>query len=153
MNSRTNLPYILSALMLAIAAPARAQEPLPPRPAAENAVDVRKLFEGATTNSGDPIVMPPGHLQVTVSKYVIPVGASLPVHKHPSPRYGYLIRGQLEVTNTQSGHVVHFTAGQFVVEDVQRWHKARNIGDGPVELLVIDFVKPGQANTVLKDKP
>jgi mannose-6-phosphate isomerase-like protein (cupin superfamily) len=45
---------------------------------------------------------------------------------------------------------MQFATGQFVVEDVQKWHRARNIGDVPVELLVIDFVPPGQSNTVLQ---
>ncbi|WP_420139644.1 cupin domain-containing protein [Sphingomonas sp.] len=153
MQAKQIVPIFLSAVALAAAIQGRAQAQAGSAPAAANAVVVRKLFEGATTNSGDPIVMPAGHLQATVSKYVIPVGASLPVHKHLFPRYGYLISGALEVTNAETGHVMQFASGQFVVEDVQKWHRARNMGHVPVELLVIDFAPPGQPNTVLQKAP
>jgi quercetin dioxygenase-like cupin family protein len=152
MNGKRTFPILLSAVALAMPSQAIAQQQQPgaTSPSGPDAVIVRKFFEGVTTNSGDPIVMPAGHLQVTVSKYVIPVGASLPVHKHSFPRYAYLTSGKLEVTNVETGHVMQFATGQFVVEDVQKWHRARNIGDVPVELLVIDFVPPGQSNTILQ---
>lgn len=116
----------------------------------ENVV-IQSILQADAATSGDPIGMPPGDLQVSVSRYTIARNATLTVHRHRYPRYGYVLRGSLVVTAVESGLESSFKAGDFILEDVMRWHKARNAGAVPVELLVVDFVKPGEANTEARD--
>jgi quercetin dioxygenase-like cupin family protein len=126
-------------LLLAISLPASAQS-----------VKVDPLLSTEVTDSGQPIVLPRGDAEVVTSMYEIPAGAKLPEHKHIYQRYGYLLSGQLRITNTETGKSVDFKPGDFIVESRNQWHKAENTGTEPIKLLVIDQVKPGQNNTVLR---
>jgi quercetin dioxygenase-like cupin family protein len=121
--------------------------------AAHSAVEVQQIAQiaqTATTTSGGPIMAPSGPLQATSSRYHIPAGASLPVHRHTYPRFGYVLSGAIEVTNAETGAVRQFTAGDFIAEDIGKWHSARNTGPQPVELLVVDLTKPGSGNVEVK---
>jgi quercetin dioxygenase-like cupin family protein len=77
-------------------------------------------------------------------------GATLPEHKHPAPRYAYVLSGTLRVSNTDTGKSDVYKSGDFIVEAVDQWHKAANIGSDPVKLLVIDTTEHGQNNVVKK---
>ena len=105
----------------------------------------------SVTSTGQPIVLPQGKVEVTASIYDIAPGATLPVHKHPFPRYGYMLSGTLEVTHVDSGKSTVFKAGDLIVEMVDQWHRAASIGVEPVKLLVIDQVEAGKPATVLKE--
>lgn len=114
-------------------------------------VVVTPLASTTTTASGQPIVLPQKDVQVLVSSYEIPAGATLPVHKHPFPRYAYVLAGNLKVTNTDTGKSTTYKAGDFIAEMIGQWHQAVNVGADPVKLLVIDQVEKGVANTVLRN--
>lgn len=51
-------------------------------------VTVTQLLSTTVTSSGQPIVLPQKDAQIVVSTYDVAPGATLPVHKHPYPRYG-----------------------------------------------------------------
>ena len=102
------------------------------------------------TMTGQPLTVPTGALQVRVSKTTIPVGAMLPPHKHPYPRYAYILEGEIEVTNLETGLVARFKAGDFAIESRDQWHKGQAVGDKAAVLLVIDQAPPGAANVVMK---
>ena len=51
--------------------------------------------------AGQPIVLPQKDAQIVASIYDIAPGAALPEHKHPYPRYGYVLAGTLRVINTE----------------------------------------------------
>lgn len=102
------------------------------------------------TASGQPITLPQKNVQVVVSTYEIAPGATLPVHKHPFPRYASVQAGTLQVTNVETGKSTTYRAGDFIVEMIGQWHRAANIGTDPVKLLVIDQVEEGAQNTVLQ---
>jgi quercetin dioxygenase-like cupin family protein len=102
------------------------------------------------TASGQPITLPQKNVQVLVSTYEIAPGATLPVHKHPFPRYAYVEAGRLQVTNVETGKSNTYQTGDFIVEMIGQWHQATNVGAGPVKLLVIDQVEQGTQNTVLR---
>jgi quercetin dioxygenase-like cupin family protein len=74
----------------------------------------------------------------------------LPVHKHPYPRYGYVLSGELRVTNMETGQNDTYKPGDFVLESVGQWHMGANIGGKRLKLLVIDIVEKGQMNTVVR---
>jgi quercetin dioxygenase-like cupin family protein len=114
-------------------------------------VVVTPLLTTTTTASGQPITLPKGNAEVIVSTFDIAPGATLPVHKHPFPRYAYVLAGDLRVTNTDTNKSDDYKAGDFIVEMIGQWHQGTNIGAAPVKLLVIDQVDKGAANTVLRD--
>lgn len=113
-------------------------------------VVVKPLASVTTTASGQPIVLPQKNVQVLISTYEIPSGATLPVHQHPSARYAYVQGGTLQVTNVETGKSKTYQTGDFIVEMIGTWHQAVNVGADPVKLLVIDQVEEGTANTLLR---
>lgn len=121
-----------------------------PLSAEADAVSVTPLLTTSVTASGQPIVLPQGNVQLIASMYEIPPGAKLPEHEHDSQRYGYLLAGQLRITNTETGESKDYKAGDFIVESRGQWHKAENIGEEPVKILAIDQVKPGESTVVLR---
>lgn len=121
-----------------------------PLDASGTPVVVTPLMSTTETASGEPIVLPQKDAQVVVSMFEIAAGASLPAHKHPFPRYAYVLAGTLQVTNLETGKVDTYKTGDFIVEMVGRWHQGANVGSDPVRLLVIDQVEKGQQNTILR---
>jgi quercetin dioxygenase-like cupin family protein len=123
----------------------------PPGYALENSsVVVRPVLSTAETSAGQKIVLPQKDAHLSVSTYEVAPGAVLPEHKHLFPRWGYVLSGTLQVTNTQSGKAETFKPGDFIVESVDQWHKGANVGTEPLKLLVIDITEGDQTNTVLK---
>ena len=121
-----------------------------PLSAKADSVTANPLLTTSVTASGQPIVLPQGNVQLITSMYEIAPGAKLPEHEHNSQRYGYLLAGQLRVTNTETGESQEYKPGDFIVESRGQWHKAENIGKEPIKLLVIDQVKPGESTVVLR---
>jgi quercetin dioxygenase-like cupin family protein len=113
-------------------------------------VKVTKLLSSTATSNGDPIVLPSKNAEVEVSIYEIPVGATLPEHQHPFPRYGYMLAGTLRITNTETGKSAEYNAGDFILETIGHWHRAQNIGNETIRLVVIDQVEKGRENTILR---
>jgi quercetin dioxygenase-like cupin family protein len=133
-----------------LAAPLRAED----KPATDAAqpVKITPVLKSSVTASGQPIVMPWKDVQITVSTYEIAPGAKLPEHKHPFPRYGFMEAGTLRVTNTETGKSETYGQGGFILEAVDQWHKAENIGPDSVKLLVIDVMPKGAVSTILKSQ-
>jgi len=113
-------------------------------------VVVTPLLSTSVTSSGQPIMLPAKDATVIVSTYEIAAGARLPEHKHPYPRYGYLLAGELRITNTETGHTETYKPGAFIIESIDQWHYAQNVGAGPAKLLVIDQVEHAKDNVVLR---
>jgi quercetin dioxygenase-like cupin family protein len=126
----------------AIPAPAAAAKP-PEKPV------VKKLFSGTETALGQKLALPQGNAEVTVLSYEIPPGAKLPVHKHPHPRYAYVLAGRLKVSTGDDAKSFEYGPGDFIVEMLDAWH-GETLGPETVKLLVIDQAPPGETNTVLK---
>ncbi|MER8826825.1 cupin domain-containing protein [Mesorhizobium sp. M0938] len=138
---------LASALLLTAALSATAAHALD---ASGTPVVVTPLASRTETASGQPITLPQKNVQVLVSSYEIAPGATLPVHKHPFPRYAYVEGGTLQVTNVETGKSTTYKSGDFIIEMIGQWHQATNVGADPVKLLVIDQVEEGTKNTVLR---
>ena len=123
--------------------------PLPPAGAPAKPV-VTKLFTGTTTALGQPLILPQGAVEVTVLNYDIPAGAALPVHKHPRPRYAYVLAGRLQVSTGDGAKRFEYGPGDFIVEMLDEWHYGKTLGTEAVKLLVIDQAPAGETNTILK---
>jgi len=113
-------------------------------------VVVKPVLSTTVTSSGQPIVLPQKDAQVVVSTYEIAPGAALPEHKHPFPRYGYVLAGSLRVINDDTGKTEDFKTGDFILEAVGQWHRGINTGADPLKLLVIDIAEKDQPTVVLK---
>jgi quercetin dioxygenase-like cupin family protein len=115
---------------------------------------VSTLLDTRSTATGQAIVLPQRDVHLLVSRFVIRPGASLPEHKHPFQRYGYVLSGALSVTITGpgpgAGQVFHYKAGNFIVEVRDEWHYGTAIGPDPCVLLVIDQVQDDQPATIAK---
>lgn len=116
------------------------------------AVTVTPLHEMTETASGKPITLPQSNVRVIVSTFDIAPGATLPIHKHPFARYAVVQAGTLKVINVETNEPRIYKTGDFVVEMIDQWHRAENIGSDPVKLLVIDQVEGAAGNTILKDQ-
>src|SRR5262245_22553121 len=114
-----NCIYLIAAVIVS-SQPLRAQDA---GTATKPPVVVTPLMKTTTTTGGGQIVLPQKDAQVIVSTYDIAPGAVLPVHKHPFPRYAYVLAGHLKVTNTETGKSAEFKPGDFVIEDLGQWHK------------------------------
>jgi quercetin dioxygenase-like cupin family protein len=113
---------------------------------AAESVSVKQVAKIEATVSGQPIVLPQAPSEVNVSVYEIPPAAQLPKHRHPFPRYGYVLAGRLRVTNAETGKIADFKAGDFVVESLNQWHTGANPGTENLKLLVIDQTPVGVGN-------
>jgi quercetin dioxygenase-like cupin family protein len=111
---------------------------------------VQQIMHSSQTIAGQPLTLPQGKVEVSASIFTIEPGASLPVHRHAFPRYGYVLTGQLDVINLETGRITHFNAGDFVVESVSKWHSGSNPGKDPLKLLVVDQAPSGAQTTELK---
>ena len=117
---------------------------------AANPVVVTPIRSTTVTSTGQPITPPQKNVEVAASIYDIAPGATLPVHKHPFPRYAYVLAGTLTVTKVDTGQTDTFKTGDLIVEMIDEWHFGANLGADPVKLLVIDQIEAGAAATVLK---
>ena len=104
------------AVIVLLAAPAQAAE--------DRAVVATPVLTSTVTATGQPIVLPRENPQVRVVTLDIAPGAVLPEHKHPYPRYGYVLAGTLRVTNTDTGTSMVYGVGDFIIEAVDQWHRA-----------------------------
>jgi quercetin dioxygenase-like cupin family protein len=144
-SARRNAMYGLALLAAAaFARPALALDP------ASQPVTVTPLASTNRTAAGQPIALPASDARVIVSQFEIAPGATLPVHKHPYPRYAYVLAGALRVTNVETGQSTDYKPGDFIVEMIGIWHQGANVGTDTVRLLVIDQVEGDQPNTLLK---
>jgi len=90
---------------------------------------------------------PEGQPEVTILKITIPVGAKIPLHKHPYINAGVLTKGELTVL-TKAGDELIMAAGDPIVEIVNKWHFGENTGDVPAEIIVFYAGIEGQPITV-----
>jgi quercetin dioxygenase-like cupin family protein len=144
---------LLFAALVFAAGPAFADGPVTPAipaPAAPAKPVVKKLFSGTQTALGQALLLPQGNAEVTVLSYEIPPGAKLPVHKHPHPRYAYVLAGRLKVATGDGTRSFEYGPGDFIVEMLDSWHYGETLGSETVKLLVIDQAPPGETNTLLK---
>ena len=120
-----------------------------------SAADVPKvttttIISSDTTVTGQKIVVPDNPV-VVASLSTLPPGARLPVHKHPYAHYGYMLAGELTVTNDETGKSFTIKKGGFLIEMNDTWHHGQNDGKVPVKILIIDQIPKGiRSNVVLK---
>ena len=116
------------------------------------AIAVRPIASLDKTASGQPITFPQGPGRVIVAEYVIAPGALLPLHKHPYPRFAYVLQGTLEVTDKDTNQTFTYKPGDVVVEVIDQRHLGQNKGTDAVRLLVLDTVPADVKGNVVVEK-
>lgn len=102
------------------------------------------------TATGQALRFPKGHAQMNASVYDIPTGAKLPMHKHPYPRFAYVMQGDIRVV-LADGRQFDYHPGQFIPEVIDTWHYGQTVGRKAVRLLVLDAIPVGANNVVTCD--
>ena len=116
--------------------------------AAENS---KQILDTTTTIAGQEIEVTQNP-KVQAMVITLKPGQSLPVHKHPYIRYGYVLRGELDVTLVDQKKLLHFKAGDAFAEITDGWHFGTNTGKEPTEILVFDQMpRDAATNTIHKD--
>jgi quercetin dioxygenase-like cupin family protein len=138
------LIWLVARLFVLFISPLQAQE--------RKDLTVTKLLSTTTTSSGQPVVLPQKDAQIVVSIYDMVPGATLPVHKHPYFRYGYVLSGNLRVTNMETGQVGTYKPGDFFPESVGQWHMGANIGAESLKLLLMPSETVPQAHDERADQ-
>ena len=102
-----------------------------------------------TQNSwdGKEIVYPEGKAEMTGVVIEMAPGGETGWHLHPVPSVGYVLEGELEV-HFKNGDIKHLAAGESAAEAVNVYHNGRNVGDGPVKLVIFYVGTTDQTLTV-----
>ena len=113
-------------------------------------VKVDTLLDTNRSWDGTEIVKwPEGKPEVKVLKYTIPPHTTLAWHKHPVPNVGHVVKGTL-IVEVLDGPSKTFGPGDTFEEVVDIWHRGRNEGDTPVEIIVFQAAVKGQSPTIKK---
>jgi len=101
-----------------------------------NTVEAEVLAKATSSWNGEALPeYARGTPEVTIMRFTIPPGLTLPLHYHPVINAGIMLKGELTVV-TEDGATLHLKAGDPIVEVVNTWHYGRNEGDEPVEIVV-----------------
>lgn len=102
---------------------------------ASPAVTTTPLLRTTTTWDGAPIVYPSGTAEVTGMLVEIAPGGETGWHLHPVPSFALVLEGSLEVT-LKDGRMKRLQPGEALAEVTDTLHNGRNVGSGPVRLVV-----------------
>lgn len=108
-----------------------------------------------TTNSwdGQPLpTYPRGNPEVTILHITVPPDFKLAWHKHPVINAGYLLSGELTVV-TENDETLQLSAGEAIVEVVEKWHYGHNTGGKPAEIVVFYAGVKDMPITITKSRP
>ena len=130
---------------LAIAVVASTMTTLPAMVIGQSPPQTTVIFKSQTTSAGEPITFPTQNTEVTGSIGVRPPGWVGDWHRHPYPRFHYILEGTFTV-EYETGETKSFSAGSLSVEPINVWHRPKNIGSIPAKWLFIDSAEAGKAN-------
>ncbi|WP_255988093.1 cupin domain-containing protein [Chitinolyticbacter albus] len=112
-------------------------------------VEATPILKTTTSWNGTPLVYPAGVAEISGLLITIAPGGETGWHSHPVPSFGYVLEGELEVS-LKNGRKNRIKAGEALAEVVDTLHNGRNVGTGPVKLVVF---YAGSQGTVLTVKP
>ncbi len=111
-------------------------------------VKVTRLLQSPTSWNGAALAYPSGQAEVTAMLIEIAPGAETGWHLHPVASFAYILEGELEVS-LKDGSKKRLEAGQALAEVVNTLHNGRNVGKGPLKLVVF---YAGASNSTLTVK-
>jgi len=114
-------------------------------------IEVAKLIESSNSWTGDSLpAYPTGKPKITILRITIPPHMELKVHKHLVINAGILLKGQLTVISERQD-TLHLKAGDPIVELVNIWHRGKNEGNEPAEIVVFYAGTEGTPITVAQE--
>lgn len=99
------------------------------------AIQASTVLRAETSWDGKPIEYPAGKAVVTGMVIEIAPGAETGWHSHSIPSFAFILEGELEV-RLKNGSVNRLKAGEALAEVVNTLHNGRNVGSGPLKLVV-----------------
>ncbi len=105
------------------------------------------LLKTTTAWNGDHIDYPTGDAEITAFILELKAGKPTPLHCHPVPTMGYLLKGEIEV-ETDVGAKRRFREGEAVVEVFRTLHRGRALTE-TAQILVFYAGAVDQPNTIL----
>ena len=128
------------AILWLVAAAAHALDETP-------AVKVTALVKSTTSWNGKRVAYPQGEAEISGMVIEIAPGAQTGWHAHPVPSFAMVLQGTLEVT-LEDGRQKGIGAGEALIEVVNTLHNGRNVGTGPLKIVVFYAGAVGQPLTV-----
>lgn len=113
-------------------------------------VQVEVLSKTSTSWDGSSFEYPKGQPEITISKITLPPGFKLPMHKHPNPLGGIVLKGEIVVTR-EDGTTHTVKEGESIVELVDTWHYGKNDTDQPTVLLAFYIGEVGVPLSINKE--
>ena len=109
--------------------------------------------EGQTILQEDFLYPDTDEPQVTSSIVTLQEGAETGLHLHEAPMYAYVMEGTLQDTYLVEGveTIKVYEEGEAIMEGLDTPHNGKNIGEGPVRVLVVNMGSPDLENTVMLD--
>jgi quercetin dioxygenase-like cupin family protein len=107
------------------------------------------LHSGSTSWDGGAFSYPDGEPEISIQKITIQTDGEkivLPVHCHPIPMAGYVLKGSVQVMLKSTGKSRVIKAGEALIEVSNTWHHGTITED--TELLVFYAGKKGMPNTL-----
>lgn len=129
-------------LLATLALPAAALDGIPN-------VKSTPVLKSTTSWDGQALAWPAGQAEASMLLVEIAPGQETGWHSHPVPSFAYVLAGELEVA-LEDGRKHRIGVGQALAEVVGRKHNGRNVGSGPVKLLVF---YAGAQGVALTQKP
>jgi len=90
---------------------------------------------------------PAGQPQLTMLRVTIDAQTALPWHHHPIPNVGYVLSGELTITDQATGKKQTFKQGEAFSESVDDVHRGM-AGAQPATILLIYSGTPGTATSI-----
>ena len=114
-------------------------------PATAGKITATILEQGSTSWDGGDFAYPAGQPEMSIQKITVEVDAgqemALPVHCHPVPLAGYVVKGSVRVLIKSTGKSKLFKEGDALIEVSNTWHNGVFTED--TELLVVYAGKKG----------
>lgn len=115
---------------------------------AEPEMQFEILTKSSTGWDGQPFSYPDGTAELTMARLWLPKGHVLPMHCHPAPVIGYILKGTLEVSKP-SGETTRYLEKHGSIEVFQDWHEGIALEDS--EFIVVYAGSQGRPLTITKE--
>lgn len=116
------------------------------------AVQVKPLLKTQATWAGQPFRFPADASEVQAMEITLAPGGETGWHTHPVASFAYVLEGELEI-NLEDGRQHRATSGEAVAEVMGLKHNGRNVGSGPVRLVVFYISEPDITLTEKAEAP
>ena len=109
------------------------------------------LVQSTKSWNGDALPgYPSGTPEISILKFTIPAGATLPSHMHSVINAGILLSGNLTVIS-EDQEELHLKPGDTLIELVDKFHKGQNTGEEAAVIVVFYAGIEGEKFTHIAD--